>query len=68
MILSKTDAMKRLICSGKRGEDQDELKHRFIYLAAVARLAREAKESQDVYLSHKVICSLSLIDAMGDHS
>ena len=66
MILSKTDAMKRRICSGKRGEDQDEVKHRFIYIAAVARLAREAKESQDVYLSHKVTCSFSPLDAMGD--
>lgn len=62
VILTKTDAVKQLVCSGRRAEDQEEANRRFIYVAAVTRLARELKEIQDSYLCQKVsMCSLPLI-------
>ncbi|KAL3143932.1 hypothetical protein ABBQ32_003748 [Trebouxia sp. C0010 RCD-2024] len=53
VILSKTDAMKQLICSGRRAGEQEEANRRCIYVAAVTRLARELKEIQESYLCHK---------------
>ncbi|KAL3149920.1 hypothetical protein ABBQ38_013284 [Trebouxia sp. C0009 RCD-2024] len=53
VILTKTDAVKQLVCSGRRAEDQEEANRRFIYVAAVTRLARELKEIQDSYLCQK---------------
>ena len=61
-ILQLTAGLTQLIRSGTHaGEDQDQLNHMYIDVAAIARSTRNAKESRDVFLHNEVSmqqCSL----------
>lgn len=54
LIVSKTDSLKQLIRSDSLVEDQEVTNRRFVDVAAVARLARDMKESRDHYLRQQV--------------